>query len=226
VACVARSNVASSVGCPTSTLFVLMVINERRLCPSSQFEAFKTVQHMACVRGRCPCWPQAEPFDAAELRLLDAMRAFLYREGLWAKIQAQALFVRPHRRGYVLSTIIGNKNVVRTRTLIGRAHSKKRMQWLLGSGVCPNVSAAYQRRDTPVWRVGNDVHPGRPRQNDLWSTLQDPFVRSETRDLLLAAGAYPGIDTVTFGHCLAMLQRQWHAWHGRASRRLWAAAVL
>ena len=210
-----------------------MVINERRLCPSSQFEAFKTVQHMACVRGRCPCWPQAEPFDAAELSLLDAMRAFIYQEGSWAKIQAQALFVRPHRRGYVLSTIIGNKNVVRSRTLIGWAlhskerHCKERMQWLLDSGVCPNVSAAYQRRDTPVWRVGNDVHPGRPRQDYLWSTLQDPFVRSEARDMLPAAGAYPGIDTVTFGgHCLVALQRQWHAWHGRASRRLWAAVVL
>jgi hypothetical protein len=182
------------------------------------------VRFMACVRGWCPCWPQAEPFDAAELDLLDAMVAFVNHYGFWAQIQAQALAVRPRRRGYVLSTIIGLKNTVCKRTLLGWVpYHKEKVEWLLDSGVCPNVSGAY--RSTPVWRVGN-VHPGRPAQDDLYSPLQDAFTTPDIRGLLLAAGAYPGDSSATIGQCLFALQRQWHAWHGRSSRRLWAAAVL
>jgi hypothetical protein len=56
------------------------------------------------------------------------------------------------------------------------------------------------------------VHPGRPAR--FYSALEscgDGAVR-----FLLAAGSFPQAPT---------LQRQWYAWHGRASRRLWAASA-
>jgi hypothetical protein len=195
---------------------------------------------IACVRGRCPCWPQTEPFDDAEMALLKAMRTFVdwktvqECEFLWAQVQTCSLAVRRSRRPYVLSTFIAYPTCAfLTRTLLGWVEGDtEKQQWLLDVGVCPNISATrFDRPATSGW-TGGPVHPGRPLAIFCTSPLEDkPSVRGT--DLLLAVGAYPVHRQAAYvlQGCvlpvpLGVLRRRWRGWHARASRRLWAALGL
>jgi hypothetical protein len=191
---------------------------------------------MCCVRGRCPCWPRAEPFDDAEMDLLSAVFQFVALSNFWnanelhecwVKIQARSLAVRPSRRAYVLSTCIWTSPwTTFDLTLLSYVrYERAKMQWLLDQGVCPNMLGARCRRPaTSGWSAG-PVHPGRPCRKDMFVAAEDVFI-SNGGDLLLLSGGYP----VHHGHAyfnllsvchLSLLQIQWRAWHGRASRRLW-----
>jgi hypothetical protein len=181
---------------------------------------------MTCVRGRCPCWPQAELFDAAEMVLLDTALEYIStpsREHLWAKIKAQSRSVRPRRRGYVLSTMFRrNRDGL---TLLGKVvYYRGRLLWLLNQGVCPNIMGAHlsPSHDVPAW-AGQRLHPGRPLQ----AYVKSPFSFGNLAgnfDLLLLAGAYPMPVQHMVGY--AQLQRQWHRWHGRTFRRLWTGLIV
>jgi hypothetical protein len=193
---------------------------------------------MACVRGRCPCWPQAEPFDAAEMDLLAAVRMWVgevcYPKGgtggehLWAAVRTRCLAVRCHRRAYVLSTLVhhrreaDNNRVYRVHYCPAMAcvgDDRTKAQWLLDLGVCPNIVGAVHGK-FEGWN-GGSVHPGRPPQGCVYPPAQYGWATA-VKDLLLSAGMCP------VGGCTpaAISQlRQWHRWHGRRSRRLWAAVM-
>jgi hypothetical protein len=180
---------------------------------------------MACIRGRCPCWPQAEPFDDAEMHVLTFLRdnmmaiTCLESDSFWAKLQSLTQAVRCHRRAYVLSTFVNYQFSV---TLLGHVSScTSHVQWLLDVGVCPNMGSAWSRPRVRTW-TGGPVHPGRPAQTALCSPLDRAFVGDGTVKLLLLAGAYP-VQTRRGVLPLPLLRCQWRAWHARASRRLWAA---
>jgi hypothetical protein len=191
---------------------------------------------MACTPGVCPCWPQVEPFDAAEMALLAAVQELMQNHipglssDLWARIVKRTLKVVPRRRGYVLSTMITHKYAVfRKPTLLAwavRECNRPKVQWLLDCGVCPNVGTVF-RSQVHYWCAG-PKHPGRPDQAFCISPFRELYSPVNSRkngmDLLLSAGAYPDVDPCRVGKkTVATLQRQWRAWHGRTSRRLWAA---
>lgn len=198
---------------------------------------------MACVRGRCPCWPQPEPFDFAEMALLDAVHSFVMTvpsavdELLWARIQTKCQAVRGHRRAYVLSTPIAHGGDTRYHyavTIIGWATcmTVEQVEWLLNLRVCPNISGACRSRQPLGWTNG-PKHPGRPSQDTLFGPLARCalIADGDTKKLLfLSAGAYSwprslhGLG-VPRDPAESLLRRQWHAWHGRASRRLWTAVA-
>jgi hypothetical protein len=190
---------------------------------------------MACVPGRCPCWPQTEPFDAAEMALLKTVQAGVLAhwsakeapEALWTKIQTQCLAVRRHRRAYALSVTLPRPmyNGYHITLLRWTGNDMCKVQWLLDVGVCPNIAAASVTFE--YWKACTlgRVHPGRPRQ----AMVISPFAFTRTLniwDLLVLAGAYdPAMQRympVTFAH---RWRRQWHRWHGRSKRRAWAAVV-
>jgi hypothetical protein len=180
---------------------------------------------MACVRGKCPCWPQAEPFDAAEMDLLAIVREIMsefslqYFKLLWESLVTQSLAVRPRRRGYVLSTFVCN------RTLLGRMrYDAARLHWLLNVGVCPNVVWFLGKNFAFGW-AGGRRHPGRPAQRNLVSPFTHARGRNAIEDLLLSAGACPLYGRPNFRARGPTVTRQWLAWHARASRRAWAATV-
>jgi hypothetical protein len=181
---------------------------------------------MACVRGKCPCWPQAEPFDAAEMDLLHSVRAHLkspLNVRLWANIQTQSAAVRRHRLAYVLSALITNGSSPYHTTLLWTVRNDTaKVQWLLNVGVCPNIMASLP--SSTGWK-GGAVHPGRPAST--YGPLE--CCGDDVVGLFLTAGAYPR-DTYEAGmnaSDLALtLQRQWHAWHARGSRRVWSATML
>jgi hypothetical protein len=197
---------------------------------------------MACVRGKCPCWPQAEPFDAAEMDLLAIVREIMsefslqYFKLLWESLVTQSLTVRPRRRGYVLSTFVCG------RTLLGRMrYDATRLHWLLNVGVCPNVVWFLGKKNFAFGWAGGRHHPGRPVQRNLvsplWCWVPGYQMNNPTRetthargrdaieDLLLSAGACPLYGGPNFRARGPTLTRQWLAWHARASRRAWAATV-
>jgi hypothetical protein len=177
---------------------------------------------MACVPGKCPCWPQAEPFDDAEMDLLATvqklMRSVLFcsTQFLWEEVVTHSLAVRPRRLGYVLSTFVNG------RTLLGRmSEDAARVCWLLHSGICPNIAWTL---GIFGW-AGGRRHPGRPAQPDLVS----PLIHTRSRHVfggLLSAGAYPVYSCSFGGQWLTTLTRQWLAWHARASRRTWTALAM
>lgn len=193
---------------------------------------------MACVPGRCPCWPRTEPFDAAEMDLLAAVRGYMgadfdAEEALWASIPSRCLAVRRHRRAYVLSVIVNQAGISAYRmTLLGWQQfimaDIKRMQWVLDQGVCPNIAGAYVPDSLKGW-AGGAEHPGRPTQAALRSPLAFFATSVHVLRPLLGAGAYP-VDSQPLrmedaGFVAAStLWARWRAWHGRASRRLWAAS--
>ena len=186
---------------------------------------FSPHNQMCCVRGRCPCpcWPQAGPFDAAEMDLLNAVKTYmhvLFGEQLWPSIQARFLAVQPHRRAHVLSTLCKNSLYPEfDMTLLGWVREdQEKAQWVLNMGVCPNIAGAFvlpRPRVESTWRgwSGGPLHPGRPPQDKLRSPLV--YDKCLVDLMLLSAGAYPK-------HASDQ-RRQWHRWHGRAARRLWAA---
>ncbi len=185
------------------------------------------------MRGRCPCWPQAEPFDAAEMDLLAAMQAFINSTNssrLWAKIEEKSLALRRHRRAYVLSTVLGDcRYSTHEVTLLGWvAYDGGKVRWLMDSGVCPNLAATQRRPGAFGWIMG-PVHPGRPAQDTKPLCPFQQGTALESIDLLLlAAGSYPVSGGLYRSResMVGIYQRQWHAWHARASRRLWLAAML
>jgi hypothetical protein len=141
----------------------------------------------------------------------------------------EGMAVRGHRRAYVLSTLMAT-NTTRSplafdMTLLGMVrHVRANALWLLNLGVCPNIAGARRRRGTRAWSKGS-AHPGRPAR-DVSYVLSNTCPDTPM-DLLLAAGARP-VDFGfhwTHGPSVTVLQRQWQAWHGRASRRLWASLV-
>jgi hypothetical protein len=178
---------------------------------------------MACVPGKCPCWPQAELFDAAEMALLTTERdlmvhyTFESRHVLWARVVTQSLAVRSRRRGYVLSTFVcGSTALARMR------FDAPSVRYLLYLGVCPNSA---QCREVFGW-VKGPCHPGRPEQSNLVSLYSNEFASDVIEDLLLSAGAYP-VYPYSFGaRSLTTLTRQWCAWHARASRRTWTVIAI
>lgn len=187
-----------------------------------------------CVKDRCPCWPQAEPFDGAEMDLLAAMQKFCdcNLDALWAQLQAQCVAVRRHRRGYVLSTFVRKSALVTwyDTSLLGHVlghvyDCAKRVDWMLQQGVCPNIAGKV--RGDIGWHTG-PVHPGRPHQDDIRSPLTEGLATRAALDLLLLAGAYPILRLSVIPTCLpprSTLTRQWHAWHGRTARRAWTAVA-
>lgn len=195
---------------------------------------------MACVRGRCPCWPQAERFDAAEMALLSAIRIYMWRfpcsrDKLWLMIQQRCEAVRPGRRAYALSTCVQERDGdCCSITILGWGRmTKLQLEWLVNQGVCPNLWGVWTR-EFSGWTKGS-AHPGRPVQTGLvYGQLQyglyaQALYQETVGDLLLAAGAYPvvtGSVRVVHAKSTTTLLRQWHAWHARASRRVWAASNL
>jgi hypothetical protein len=188
---------------------------------------------MGCVRGKCPCWPQAEPFDAAEMCLLDAMREYINngsarRDCLWAEIQVRSQALGRRRRAYVLSTLLAvNFGTCFKVTLLGWVASDyAQLQWLLSIGVCPSMASIHRCDDGPGWLKG-PLHPGRCSDDLLYSPMIHGAA-DDTMHALLAAGAFPGVRTYLNTLCphvlLSPFRRQWFMWHGRASRRLWTAA--
>ena len=174
---------------------------------------------MACVPGKCPCWPQAELFDAAEMDLLAIVRdlmvhyTFESRHVLWARVVTQSLAVRPRRRGYVLSTTVNGM------TVLGQMRfDAASVRYLLYVGVCPNISRC---RDAFGWG-GGPRHPGRPEQSNLVNFFVHGLASDVIEDLLLSAGACPRYD----GYNFRIQLRQWLAWHARASQRAWAAVAM
>lgn len=182
---------------------------------------------MCCLRGRypCPCWPQAEPFDKAEMDLLTAMRSYVNSFGYdlpWTSIQRGCVAVARHRRAYVMSTLLGSHHHATCDvTLLGWVrYDYGKTQWLLNHGVCPNISWARRHLEVRGWIEG-PLHPGRPLQN-LLCPIVNLTPEMATKKLLLLAGAYPRADAAI----APALRRQWHAWHGRASRCVWARVLL
>jgi hypothetical protein len=178
---------------------------------------------MACVRGRCPCWPQTEPFDTAEMELLSAVREYISpptcwnREACWLRIQERCQAVQPRRRAYVLSTLVTqDSGMYYSYTTLRRAvDNKVELEWLVNQGVCLNTAGVFS--SSALGWTGGSAHPGRPS----WNVLYGPFLLTEAwsvKGLLLGAGAYPPRVSL-----LKDMSRHWHAWHARASRRLWAA---
>jgi hypothetical protein len=178
---------------------------------------------MACVRGRCPCWPQVEPFDAAEMALLGTVQEFMTEYTsraslvLWARVVKKTLDIRPRRRAYVLSTPVNGV------ILLGRVRFETgRLRWLLTLGVCPN---SFWCLDALGW-TGGPLHPGRPAQCNLISPFAYGFDSDEISDLLLSAGACPQLGGTTARVQRPAATRQWSAWHARASRRTWTAMAM
>lgn len=185
---------------------------------------------MACVPGRCPCWPQTEPFDAAEMALLTTVRAGATAhpsaeeapEALWTKIQTQCLAVRRRRRAYVLSVTFARPMHAYDITVLKWAVKDMcKVQWLLDVGVCPNIAVAY----STAW-AGGRVHPGRPRQATVISPFAFTTTNSKIWNLFVTAGAYDtGMEYHVSRTSAHRWCRQWHRWHGRSGRRAWAAVV-
>ncbi len=190
-----------------------------------------TLEAMSCDRGRCPCWPQAEPFDAAEMALAVTIRAWMHtldtmsQHVAWLQMQAQCRAVRPQRRAYLLSMVVkrGDSDFLLSNvSLIGLMfHNPEKVQWLLNEGVCPNIAMASGQG----WRgwSGGIEHPGRPPQTMVHSVIRFAS-HAGIINLLLRAGAYPLPADHLSGYGV-LRRQQWHRWHGRASRRLWAATA-
>jgi hypothetical protein len=177
----------------------------------------------SCVSGRCPCWPQDEPFDTAEMNLLATVQKYIDDDNwpLWDSIQTQTLAGGLARRAYVLSTLVCPVRYgTYTISLLGWVRCDPvKVQWLLDVGVCPNISGTHRSQEAVGW-TGGPVHPDRPPQRALHSPLYDAVIA--TRELLLAAGAYPRLMGIGAKHVTTLRQR-WHAWHGRLSRRVWVS---
>jgi hypothetical protein len=192
---------------------------------------------MACVPGRCPCWPQAEPFDAAEMALLKTVQAGVTAhwsaeeapEALWRNIQTQCLPVRRHRRAYILSVPLARPiyNGYDITLLRWTSNDMPKVQWLLDVGVCPNIAAASVTFECWKACTWGRVHPGRPLQASVISPLSFTRIDSKIWDLFVTAGAYDAaMEDLMPRMSARRWRRQWNRWHGRSGRRAWAAAVM
>ncbi len=206
---VARTTLAAPVG----------VHKPARICRrSNQREHLSTTMYTCALH--CPCWPRQEPFDEAEIHVLTYMKCILESK-VWSadalsQLQQLCMPVQRHRVAYVLSTSIFLRRNNFSSTLLRHASSMgENFRWLLQQGVCPQVGGSTS---WPYygWHEGSK-HPGRPPEYCLLLCLTNPSLTTTNRRLLLACGAYPPAGSSFFrDQC-----RQWHAWHGRASRRRW-----
>jgi hypothetical protein len=176
---------------------------------------------MCCTPGRCPCWPQQEPFNDAEmdvLRTLQDMVMLSPSRALWTRLQKGCLILRRRRVPYVLSTHVRHYVTRWSVTPLFYADCivRNELEWLLGQGVCPNMTIVDDKHYTG-WVAGR-VHPGRPALRRHHLHQLKPAV-----DVLLRAhGSYP-MHSMLFPPepAVSLLQRQWRRWHGRAARRVW-----
>ncbi len=102
---------------------------------NSYGQAYRRGVSLCIPTGVHTCWPQAEPFNAAEMALLASVEAWSStprqdRQHLWEVIQTQSLAVRPRRRGYVLSVLMNSEPSFHFALLPWVLHEKDKMQWL------------------------------------------------------------------------------------------------
>jgi hypothetical protein len=187
---------------------------------------------MCCASQKCPCWPREGLFDAAEMDVLRVVKRIVRLRysfqdastGL-EELRHRCRAVQRHRLPYVMSTFVHNDVTFTSTTLLMCcAFNNKNAQWVLEQGVCPNVGQAPMTADHKGWVEGPE-HPGRPVHASLMTCTE---AREDAVDVEGAAdpfhtfGAYPVHRFST----AIIWKRQWHAWHGRASRRRWAACVI
>lgn len=182
---------------------------------------------------RCPCWPQQEPFVAAEVNVLriaktlsELLSACIWSEDLWDALQASCGSLPRHRVAYVLSTFVYSGERVSFTLLWLVSHRFHKAQWLLRQGVCPNMDC-YRGTAFKGWQ-GGSAHPGRPpawgriAHAPLQTCRPDLVGQFKTAALFLGYGAYP----TDLRAWWAPARRQWHQWHARMSRRQWVACAL
>lgn len=182
---------------------------------------------------RCPCWPQQEPFDAAEVNVLriaktlaGLLSACIWSEDVWEALHTSCETLPRHRVAYVLSTFVYADDRVSFTLLWLVSHRFYEAQWLLQQGVCPNMDC-YRGTAFKGWQRGS-AHPGRPpawgriTHAPLQTCRPDLVGQLKTAALFLGYGAYPTHPRASF----APARRQWHQWHARMSRRQWVACAL